>query len=481
MVDELLKNQLDRNALEVILNFKTKDNLDKNVINEIQKLKETIKKIIGILPKEHQDILEHSFFYNLSTDQIAKKFKISPQDVENIIVDGVTSIKKNITLENLELISKEAFKAAEPEFFNKKSESVNQESSFAKTFLDKSFDNNQSPKQTLENEISKQNILLSVFMVTLNIIFVCSLIIGFYIITQKFFIKQLPEAQTLLFSKDSSKSKISDTSNDNDTNIKISGSTSLLTLSRRWEDVYAIEHPEYMISIYSTDSDEGINNLIDGKTHIANSSRPLLYSDTQKAEANGIELIENRIAIDALIVIVNNENQVESLSLEDLEKIFTGKISSWKDLSGEDITITPIARERGSGTNNFVRNRILRGVDFSENIKEARSNDELIKFISQDKGAISFINSTNYPWEQDKVRFIKLKNYSNSKSYSPFLGRRLNDEIIRYGDYPLAHYLYLITTSNKSEKTEKYIQWILSKQGQKIVRDIGLVSIDESL
>jgi phosphate transport system substrate-binding protein len=136
-----------------------------------------------------------------------------------------------------------------------------------------------------------------------------------------------------------------------------------------------------------------------------------------------------------------------------------------------------VIRESGSGTNDFVLGRILQSTDFPGEPARKKSNKEIFDLISQNEGAISFINSNNFPWENKKIKYVKIKTYSDSLSVSPFVGRKLNDKAIRYGDYPLAHYLYLITAVDCPECVSDFINWVLSEKGQKIVKDLGLLSV----
>ena len=201
--------------------------------------------------------------------------------------------------------------------------------------------------------------------------------------------------------------------------------------------------------------------------------------DRKRASEHGLELAENRVALDALIIIVNKKNPVDEISLDALEKIFSNEIKNWKEVSLNSFEkpLTPVIREKGSGTNEFVINRVLQGDSFSSSIISKNLNNELIRYVAEHEGAISFTNSTNYPWKNQDIKYLKVKNYDNSPAVSPFEEQKLNKDAIRYGDYPLAHYLYLITQADAPKNVQNFILWVLSKEGQKIVAYSGLIPV----
>ena len=122
----------------------------------------------------------------------------------------------------------------------------------------------------------------------------------------------------------------------------------------------------------------------------------------------------------------------------------------------------------------------MQGDSFSSSLISNDSNNGLVQFVAEHEGAISFINSINYPWGNKDIKYLKVKNYNDSIAVSPFEEQKLNDSIIRYGDYPLAHYLYLITLVDAPKKVQDFMSWVLSKEGQKIVASSGLLPVLKS-
>ena len=460
---------LNEKSLEIILNFRAQDNYDKTAVNEILKLKGDIKKAIIFLPKEQQEVFELRYFKNYTSEQVAQVLGKQKEEIIKTLLRGINGIKEVVKSGELKPnITNELLKVVRGGVKLEKKE---------------------EKKELTTPEVTKgQGSMLGGFL-TMGF-FILIVTIVFYFVP-KFFnpvemLGQLASGsnssvQEKMFNrnivKNINKKDGVRTVKSDPRNIKVSGSTSLSALARRLENAFNIEYPKYHLSLILSDSDKGINDLIEGKTDIANSSKPIGFNDQNKAQEHGVELVEHRIALDALVVILNKKNPIEELSLDDLQGIFGGEIKTWDTLSDFTEALLPIAREKGSGTNDFVINRILEGSDFPSDLIRQNSNQEIIKTISENKGAIGFINSTNYPWENPEIKFIKIKNYSSSISVTPFVDKRLNEQAIRYGDYPLAHYLYLISLTNAPKKVEEFVDWVLSTSGQKVVRYTGLIPV----
>lgn len=439
---------IDEKAIEIILNFNGNEKFEKSAANELFSLKSKIKKAILLLPKDQKEILESRYFQNLSNSNIALKTRKPEEEVSKLLLIGIKSIKDYI-----------------------KGTSIPNQTNAVPLVL--KVIKNKQPESLKALPVSERKIPLKAWIINIVILISFSLLIYFFV--QKYFLNDLP---TLNQHKHFVKHKITHLKNSN--NLKISGSTSLLGLSKKWEDAFLRENPKYRIILIPSDSNRGIDSLVKGEIDIANSSRPVTFLDQEKANKNGLELVENRVALDALIVIVNKKNPVNEISVDDLGKIFKREIKNWQELNSFNKVIFPIAREKGSGTNDYILSSILIDNDFSNAVSRKNSNDEIINLISQEEGGISCINSNNYPWGNDKIKYLMIKIYDNSTSVSPFQVKKLNERAIRYGDYPLAHYLYLITLSDAPKEVTDFVNWVLSYKGQKIVKQLGLISLKET-
>ena len=83
-----------------------------------------------------------------------------------------------------------------------------------------------------------------------------------------------------------------------------------------------------------------------------------------------------------------------------------------------------------------------------------------------------------YVWKNKNLKYLKVRSYEGALGFSPFSGDKLNEKAMRYGDYPLAHYLYLITTSSIKEEAKTFLDWVLSFNGQEVVKESGLIPVE---
>ena len=111
---------------------------------------------------------------------------------------------------------------------------------------------------------------------------------------------------------------------------------------------------------FSGGSGTGIAALINGTLDIANASRAMKDKEIEEAKANGVEAVEHVIAIDALAIIVNPANPITQLTIDQLADIFTGRVTNWKDVGGNDAPIVIVSRETNSGTHVYFLEEVGR-------------------------------------------------------------------------------------------------------------------------
>ena len=131
--------------------------------------------------------------------------------------------------------------------------------------------------------------------------------------------------------------------------IKLKGSDTMLPMLQLQVEAYTKKYKEN-INITGGGSGVGITSLIDGSTDIAMSSRDLKMAEKLKFDEKKLDIQVVQIANDALSVILNPDNKIEKLTREQLEAIFTGKVTNWKEVGGDNMKIVIYTRESSSGT-----------------------------------------------------------------------------------------------------------------------------------
>ena len=154
-------------------------------------------------------------------------------------------------------------------------------------------------------------------------------------------------------------------SDSNVASISISGSTSVGPLMEKVQEKYE-ENNSVILEIQQNGSGAGIKDVISGISEIGMSSRELKDEEKNSVEAT-------TVAYDGIALLVNPENKVKNISLEDVKNVYTGKITNWKELGGEDAPIVVISREEGSGTRDAFQEIV--GYKSEELTKEATISD----------------------------------------------------------------------------------------------------------
>jgi phosphate transport system substrate-binding protein len=185
-------------------------------------------------------------------------------------------------------------------------------------------------------------------------------------------------------------------------------------------------------------------------------------------QAGGKTSKEVLVAYDALAIVVHPQNKVTNLTREQLEGIFTGKIKNWKEVGGDDLAIIPYARETSSGTYEFIKEYVLLNKNYMNGIMSMPATGVIIQSVSQTRGAIGYVGLA---YVNANVKAIHVS-YDKGKTYvEPTVANAKNNT------YPIVRPL-LYYYATKSEATVKpFIDFILSPEGQKIVADIGFITV----
>lgn len=246
--------------------------------------------------------------------------------------------------------------------------------------------------------------------------------------------------------------------NDGSVTITVSGSTSVGPLMEKIAEKYEAENPNLSIEINQTGSSAGIKDAMDGISDIGMSSRELKDGETEKVDATVI-------AYDGVAVITNASNPVKELTIDKIRDIFTGKITNWKDVGGSDSPIVVVSRETGSGT----RTAFEEGVGYTE--------EELVKdaTISKGNGDVKTTVSTN----ENAIGFVSFEYIDDSINALNINGVEPNAENVKNGTYVLSRPFLAVTNKTAiTEDAKKLIEYIIGEEGQQIVGENKLITID---
>lgn len=251
---------------------------------------------------------------------------------------------------------------------------------------------------------------------------------------------------------------------------KIKGSDTVIPLIQTITEDFLKYYPESDMSITGGGSGVGISALIDNSTDIAMASRKIKLDEKNRFNEKRLIVIERIIAYDALAIVVHPSNPVNKLSRMQLENIFRGKITNWKQVGGKDLKIVVYTRETSSGTYEFFKESVLKHKNYMSAVLSVPATGAVIQSISQTAGAIGYIG---YAYLNKYVKSIKIS-YDGINYFAPTYNNAKNKS------YPIVRPLYLYYTKNKEKYVKKFMDYTFSRKGQNTIKTIGYIdSINE--
>ncbi|MDD5538696.1 MAG: PstS family phosphate ABC transporter substrate-binding protein [Candidatus Omnitrophica bacterium] len=257
--------------------------------------------------------------------------------------------------------------------------------------------------------------------------------------------------------------------------VQVKGSDTMVNLGQAWAEKYMQENPGDFVAVTGGGSGTGFSSLISGTCDIAMASRNIKDKEIALAKQKGIDPNEIRVAMDGLAVVVNPANPVGRLTLDQLAQIFTGKITNWKEVGGEDEKIVVLSREVNSGTHVYFKEHVLRKGD--PNSKEEFTPGALLLSSSQAiadevAGNPSAIGYYGMGYISPKQKPVMVAKDAASEYEAPTIENVVN------GKYPISRPLFLYTNGQPQGLVKKFVDACLSKEGQEIVLQTDFVPVN---
>ena len=222
-----------------------------------------------------------------------------------------------------------------------------------------------------------------------------------------------------------------------------------------------------------TTTDYAWRNLLDGNADLLLVYEPS-YETKNIIDNSNVKLKITPIGVDALVFIVNQKNKVKNLSTEQLQDIYSGKITNWKDVGGDDMEIEPYQRVLNSGSQTLFLNLVM---------KDVKPIDAPIKYrVEGMEGLIETLASYN---DSGNALGFSVYYYAKKMYASPGLelisvdGVMPSDESIGDGSYPFLNQYYLVIREDTPEDSEtmKLYNYILSNAGKEDIKKAGYVPV----
>jgi phosphate transport system substrate-binding protein len=255
------------------------------------------------------------------------------------------------------------------------------------------------------------------------------------------------------------------------------GSDTMVNLAQGWAEDYAKVDPGISVEVSGGGSGVGVAALINGTADIANASRKLEPEEIEKAKAAGHDPKEFLVGFDGLAIYVHKDNPIETISLEELAEIYRegGKFNKWSDVGVKSIPgakgddIIRVSRQNNSGTYAYFRETVVgKKNDFKAGSMDMNGSKDVVELVSKTPGAIGY---SGLGYATPAVKIVKVSRKKGEPGVLPSIAT-VHDKT-----YPISRPMFMYTPGEPTPPIKKYLDWILSEAGQKIVEKTGYVPL----
>lgn len=248
--------------------------------------------------------------------------------------------------------------------------------------------------------------------------------------------------------------------------IVIAGSTSVQPLSEALAEEYMAANEGVTITVQGGGSGQAIKSLNEEIAQIGALSRDV--KDEEKADV-GEEYV---IAKDGVAVVVHKDVKVDDLTIDQIKDIYTGKITNWKDVGGEDIDISVVSREEGSGTRGAFTEitGVLEKDDAGEEVD--KTTDKAI--VQPSTGAVMETVSTT----PNSIGYVSLEAVTDEVKTLKVEGVEISKDTVLDGTYKIARPFIYVTPAEADPAAQAFIDWVMSDEGQKLIEENGFIPVN---
>lgn len=253
--------------------------------------------------------------------------------------------------------------------------------------------------------------------------------------------------------------------------IQNKGSDTLVNVAQAWAEEYQKVDSTISVAVTGGGSGTGIASLINGTVDIANASRKIKRKEKKLAKKNGQNPVEHIVGYDALAVFVHNDNPLDTISIGQLAGIYgeDGGIVNWNQLgvevpgcSGQEII--RISRQNNSGTYAYFRKAVLKRKDFKSGSRDMHGSKDVVDIVEKTPCAIGY---SGLAYATDHLKLECIAKDDGGTCVTPSV------ESASDNSYPIARPLFMYTNGEPKGDIKKYLDWIMSDEGQCIISKKG--------
>ena len=248
--------------------------------------------------------------------------------------------------------------------------------------------------------------------------------------------------------------------------ITLAGSTALQPLAEQIGKTFSEKNPKVTINVQGGGSGTGLNLVLQGTSNIGNSD---VTAESKLDADKAKQLVDHKVCAIGFAVVANPNVGVDSLTKEQIQKIFTGEITNWKDVGGSDMKINVINRTKSSGTRATFKDTVMGGKEEKEGLGTTQdSNGNVENAIKSTDGAISYL-ALSYLTDSVKnnVKALKIENVEASS------------ENIISGKYPFWSYEHMYTKGEAKDVAKEYIDYVLSDENKETIKKLGYIPMSD--
>lgn len=226
-------------------------------------------------------------------------------------------------------------------------------------------------------------------------------------------------------------------------------------------------YPAAGFRVVSGPSREAVRALFAAQCDLAVITRALEPEERAAAARGGLELEGYRFARDALVLIVHPSNPIENLALDQVRSIYLARTRRWEELGGPNTAFEPVIQPPDSDIMEFFMQQVMSGESIRARALYQASDSAVVDAVARRPGAIGFVSLARAA--DPRVRTLRVASLTGLPYWQPDL------EAVYRGDYPLTRYLSFYVRTNGPRLANGFITFVTSFDGQKIVREQGLV------
>jgi len=255
------------------------------------------------------------------------------------------------------------------------------------------------------------------------------------------------------------------------------GSDTMVNLAQAWAEAYAKLVPTVSVEVSGGGSGVGIAALLNGTADVANCSRKMEPEELKRAKAKGEDPQEFLVGYDGLAIYVHKSNPLDQISLEELSEIYRegGPVDHWAQLGAGTIPgaksdkIIRVSRQNNSGTFHYFRELVVGShADFKAGSLDMNGSKDVVELVAKTPGAIGY---SGLGYATPDVKILKVSQKKGGPAVLPSIAT-VHDK-----SYPISRPLYMYTPSTPPPFVKRYIDWIVSDAGQKLVVSSGYVPL----